>query len=93
MTVDIAVYTEGLQMTCAEGDEDDRIGVESDAERMLRLVRQHGVGEAWMWIHPQSAKALIVPVIFCGILTHNSTLFIIMENSPKTTETIEIEQA
>jgi len=40
----------------------------------LRLIRQHGVGEARMRIHTQSTEALVIPVIFRRILTHDITL-------------------
>jgi len=39
---------------------------------MLRLIRQHGVGEARMWIHTQGAETLVVPVIVRRILTNET---------------------
>jgi len=50
---------------------EDVHSVYDDRGMALRLVRQHGVGEARMWVHAQSAEALVVPVIFRRILTHD----------------------
>ena len=42
--------------------------------RMLRLVGQHRVGEARMWVHTQRAKTLVIPIVVRRILMHHNRL-------------------